>query len=141
MASLCLLFTACETHEQPIENNYDQDLEIRSLDNISLQFKNASGNDTLIYCKSADVNFFDNTQAELILDFENSASVTCKGEDIRFTATNNFILEVYVDSNVSIQVDNIYLEVCEEDLCYTTSDPILFGNGLNFIVDDDPSGF
>jgi len=140
VALLCLLGTSCSQTEIDDVDTSSLELESRSLLPISVTYKTISGVWKSQSCDNLIVEY-DNSSQGIITMYSGANSTQEYGGNINIVPTNGFELEITLDGMTTETSDDLFIDTCENSLCYENSNQNFIGTALEFIVDDTAIGF
>ncbi len=136
MATLCTLLIACNKEEIVVPSNYGT----QGTDNITVKFTDTNNVITSFDCTNAVVEYYNSTSALIELEFSDDTSITTYGDHISLVSTSTTELDVAVGS-INHITEDLNISICGSVLCYENSVMTITGSGVDFIVDDIPTGF
>lgn len=140
MATLCSLLISCNREEIRNDVSIDVQLSSRAATNpIKVVSTTFSGSPTIYFCTQANLSYA-NAQAVVDLTFYDNSSVSYTTTNATVTIDPSYTLAVTLDGNLSIETQDLYVEVCGAELCYEDSADSFSGTALDFIIDDVESG-
>ena len=140
MASLCTLLIACNKEEIAADINYSEEIETRSLNGLTVTYTTVGGQDTTVSCTKLLVDYTEGTTANLHFVFGNDTSLNTDGDAIEVLSKTNYDLLVTPTGGAEYNDDDISINVCGEQLCYSNAIGSVAGIAAGFIIEDDAVG-
>jgi len=141
MAMLCILFTSCTKEDHVTDTQLDSSVTLRSTTNpIQISFITLDGTPTTVHGTHSEVSYQNATQASLTVTTAGGNSTTYQVSELSLSALTGYNLEITIDSSAGNQTDDLAIELCETELCYSNFAGNLIGTATEFIVDDLDDG-
>jgi len=140
MAMLCLLLTSCADRLTETETSEFTQLESRSANLISATVVTPEGVSTTLQCTRVEVNYENETSASALFTYANSNTAIFSVSELSLIVAGTYQLDVATDTGTFI-VDNLNIDICEPELCYSDIGGGNIGTALDFIIEDESTGF
>jgi len=143
MAILCLLLTSCskDLDDNTIIANPETAIDLREAggeeNSITVTYLNGTGLTAVANCASLAVSQA-GSSASLTLSFADGSSQVATGTDIQMTSLGELTVTA---GETTFESDDLFIDNCDNTLCYNDTAGINIGTATDFIIEDDMAGF
>ena len=139
MAVLCICLSSCSKDELVAIDTHEQEVILRASEVMNVSYNDSSGTSHSVDCTETSVSYTNSSSSEIIFTYQDGSTQTVQGNDIEFTSLAGDLL-VTKDVTTEITTSSFDLESCRDECCYSYNNGNNVGVGLNFIVEEEPTG-
>jgi len=139
MAALCLLTIACS----PVDADYDQEvmtLDSRSSVLFTVSYVSTDNSNSTFMTDEVSVNYHSDETFSISYVATNGSDKSVQATSVTVMANASHALLVHATPNGSFATEDISIDICNSNLCYSNLAGTLSGQALDFIIEDDPHG-